>query len=300
MYDESGEDLLFKNPWDNSVELTDEERDFLKFALLKINDNRIKNFNPNTIEEDIKKNPKKYLRVPLTKGDLTSEVAVRQGWLNFIRARFAMLAPKNILSTLKRRYDADATGLVTDDKYKEKLKNGEFWEAINNFDATDGEGEENEKYRLQILSDEKLGGKSYFEHNLETLLLKHTSAYKMADELNNIFPVLRALTLHLNMQGGILNESFKNDIEYILTYIKTRIHNRPVEDRNDSLSQIVTDASKIAMSTASKLALAFNPKQWYQFIDGLWKDITLFIKYYNDADNPFTREGLFKGWSIVM
>jgi hypothetical protein len=77
MYDESGEDLLFKNPWDNSAELTDEERDFLKFALLKINDNRIKNFNPNTIEEDIKKNPKRYLRVPLTKGDLTSEVAVR-------------------------------------------------------------------------------------------------------------------------------------------------------------------------------------------------------------------------------
>ena len=300
MYDESGEDLLFKNPWDNSVELTDEERDFLKFALLKINDNRIKNFNPNTIEEDIKKNPKRYLRVPLTKGDLTSEVAVRHGWLNFIRSRFAMLAPKNMLSTLKRRYDADATGLVTDDKYKEKLENGKFWEAINNFDATDGEEEENEKYRLQILSDEKLGGKAYFEHNLETLLLKHTSAYKMADELNSIFPVLRALTLHLNMQGGILNESFKNDIEYILTYIKTRVHNRPVEDRDDSLSQIVTDVSKVAMSTASKLALAFNPRQWYQFIDGLWKDITLFIKYYNNDDNPFTREGLFKGWSIVM
>ena len=50
MYDDSGEDLLFKNPWDNSNDLTPEEREFLKFALLKINDNRIKNFNPDTIE----------------------------------------------------------------------------------------------------------------------------------------------------------------------------------------------------------------------------------------------------------
>jgi hypothetical protein len=47
----------------------------------------------------------------------------------------------------------------------------------------------------------------------------------MADELNNIFPVLRALTLNLNAQGAILNDKFQNDLEYILKYVKTRIHN---------------------------------------------------------------------------
>jgi hypothetical protein len=50
MYDQESDDLMFLNPWDTSNSLTDEERDFLKFALLKINDNRIKNFNPDTIE----------------------------------------------------------------------------------------------------------------------------------------------------------------------------------------------------------------------------------------------------------
>jgi hypothetical protein len=79
-----------------------------------------------------------------------------------------------------------------------------MWEAINSFDAS----EDNDEYRQWLLSDVSLGGKSYFEHNLETLLLKHTSAYKMADELNNIFPVLRALTLNLNAQGAILNDKF--------------------------------------------------------------------------------------------
>ena len=125
MYDESGDDLLFLNPWDNTNNLTPEERDFLKFALLKINDNRIKNFNPTEIEENIKLDSKTYLRVPLTKGDLSSEVAVRginsetrqtstiDGWLNFIRARFAMLSPTNLFNRLKERYDKEANGLIS-------------------------------------------------------------------------------------------------------------------------------------------------------------------------------------------
>jgi len=82
----------------------------------------------------------------------------------------------------------------------------------------------------------------------------------MADELNNIFPVLRALTINLNSQGAILNEKFQNDLEYILKYIKTRIHNQPVENRKDALEQVVADATKVMMSTASKLSLAFNPR----------------------------------------
>jgi hypothetical protein len=202
MYDtEEEEDLLFLNPWDNTNNLTPAERDFLKFAILKINDNRMKNFDPTKIEDLIRLDPKAYLRVPLVKGDLSSEVAVRDGWLNFIRTRFAMLTPKRLFERLKERYDKQANGLISQEKYqKEVLDRGQFWQALNDFDATEGEsGSENEEYRLKLLGSEALGGKAYFEHNLETLLLKHTSAYKMSEELNNIFPVLRALTLHLNL-----------------------------------------------------------------------------------------------------
>lgn len=298
MYDkEEQDDLLFLNPWDDNNDLTTEERDFLKFALLKINDNRFKDFDPSKIEEEIKLDPKKYLRVPLVKGDLSSEVAIRNGWLGFIRARFAMLSPKKLASRLKERYDKEANGLISQEKYQtEILDRGQFWQALNDFDAT----ESDEEYRLKLLGNENLGGKAYFEHNLETLLLKHTSAYKMAEELNNIFPVLRALTLHLNLQGSILNESFQHDMEYILNYVKNRIHNRSIENRENVVEAVSADVIKKMMSTASKLSLAFNPKQWYQFVDGLWKDITLFFKYYNDDDNPFTREGLIRGWKKVI
>jgi len=35
-----------------------------------------------------------------------------------------------------------------------------------------------------------VGGIDYFEHNLETILLKQHSNYKMADELNKVFPIM--------------------------------------------------------------------------------------------------------------
>jgi len=41
-------------------------------------------------------------------------------------------------------------------------------------------------------------GKEYFEHNLETLLLKQHSAYTMAEELNKVFPIIQSLMIHLN------------------------------------------------------------------------------------------------------
>ena len=291
MFDHDSEDLMFINPWDNSTNLSDAEREFLKFAILKINDNRIKGFDPNNIENLIKSNPVRCLRVPLVKGDLTSEIAIRKGWMNFIKSRFAMLSPKK----LKERFDKAATNLLNDEQQK-KIENEDMWEAINSFDAS----EDNDEYRQQLLSSEALGGKSYFEHNIETLLLKHTSAYKMADELNNIFPVLRALTLNLNAQGAILNDKFQNDLEYILKYVKTRIHNQPVENRKDGLEQLTADVTKTMMSTASKLALAFNPRQWYQFLDGIWKDCQIYFRNNPDENTPFTKEGLMFGWKMAM
>lgn len=282
MYDQESDDLMFVNPWDNNNSLTIEERDFLKFAILKINDNRIKNFNPANIEALIKSDPSKYLKVPLVKGDMASEVAVRGGILNFIRSKFAMLSPSNI----KERLDRAATNLFSDNQLKQ-IENGDMWHAINHFDAS-----EDSEFREKLLSSYSLGGKGYFEHNLETLLLKHTSAYRMADELNDIFPTLKALTMHLNAQGAILNEKFQNDLEYIFKYVKSRIHNQPLEQRTNGLDVLTAEGIKKLMSTTSKLALAFNPRQWYQFIDGFWKDILMYYKTNSDQDTPFTKEGM--------
>jgi hypothetical protein len=45
------------------------------------------------------------------------------------------------------------------------------------------------------------------------------------------------------------------------------------------------------MGAASKLALAFNPRQLYQTLDGIWKDISLYIRK-PDGDHSFTASNL--------
>jgi len=79
---------------------------------------------------------------------------------------------------------------------------------------------EDRREKIQLV-----GGKDYFEHNLEAILLKQHSNYKMAEELDKVFPRLQALAIHLNLQGAILNDKFANDLDYLFNYIKVRIHN---------------------------------------------------------------------------
>ena len=153
----------------------------------------------------------------------------------------------------------------------------------------------NEDRRLEKINKR---GKDYFEHNLETLLLKQHSAYVMAEELNKVFPVIQSLLIHLNSQGAILNTSFTNDMQYLLDYIKTKIHNQPMEDRTTQ-EALLRDITNYTMKWASRLALAFNPRQTYQFLDGIWQDIKLYIKY-NDRDEAFTKDNLIQSWKFVM
>jgi hypothetical protein len=47
----------------------------------------------------------------------------------------------------------------------------------------------------------------------------------MAEELDKIFPILQALSIHLNLQGAILNDKFVNDLNYLFDYIKVKVHN---------------------------------------------------------------------------
>jgi len=81
MYDETSSDIKFLNPWDTNInKLTDDEREFLKYAIIKINSTRGNGLdlnkmlaNPDLMGELIAKDIEgKYLRVPLVKGDFSS------------------------------------------------------------------------------------------------------------------------------------------------------------------------------------------------------------------------------------
>lgn len=298
MYDHKSSDVKFINPWDENQAsgLTTEEIEFLKYAIIKINSTRGNGLNL----EALLANPDlmgkliagdetgKYLRVPLVKGDFASEVAIRGGLFNFIRDRFKYLSVWNLETRklIKKKIDDNVTGLL-DTSTQEIINKGDQWEAINNMSRLDTDLD----YRERKIRER---GKAYFEHNLETLLLKQHSAYVMAEELNKVFPVIQSLLIHLNAQGSILNTKFTNDVKYLLDYIKTKIHNQPIEDRTKQEAKI-RDIANETMKWASRLALAYNIRQTYQFLDGIWQDIKLVIKY-----KEFTRENLFWAWKFVM
>jgi hypothetical protein len=53
---------------------------------------------------------------------------------------------------------------------------------------------QNTKERLDKIAKK---GYEYFEHNLETLLLKHTFAYSSERNINTVMPTAKAAMIHL-------------------------------------------------------------------------------------------------------
>ena len=135
MYDPTSSDIKFVNPWDNN-NLTDEEREFLKFAIIKINATRGNGLdlnkmlaNPDLMEQLIANDTEdKYLKAPLVKGDFASEVAMRGGIINFIRNRFKYLTvwKKQTREEIKDRINDTVTNLLsTEDERYSLIRKGE-------------------------------------------------------------------------------------------------------------------------------------------------------------------------------
>lgn len=149
----------------------------------------------------------------------------------------------------------------------------EIWKFTNDMDAS-----RDPKNRKEMITKQGLDS---FETNLEMIALKHEYAYIQKQEIDKILPLLKALSIHLANQGIILNDNFEADLEYIQDFIRGKIQNKTIEDI-ESLGKSKNLVTSL-MKNTSILALAFNPKQLYQIIDGLWKDIKLIWQYDDEA-----------------
>lgn len=282
MYVKGNGKFEFKNPWDDNAELDDAEREFLQFSLLVINGNR---YGIKDAEELLEKmeteGPEKYLKVPLTRGTLASRVSA-QGLMKTLEQKLKSLAPHQVLETIKETVEGFMTTNTDEDKKYNAAKNGELWEMTNTFDAG-----EVEKVRLAWFSD-KNKGYDYFEQNLETLTLKHSFAFSLKKNMDSVFPTIKAAMMHLSMQGAIMNDRYEQDIQYLTDFIKSKIFN--ISLHPDHLKPLTYVAGE-AMSVASKIALAFNPRQLYQALDGIWKDVSLVIRK-PDGETSFTKDNM--------
>ena len=289
MYYEEDGDLFFRNPWDPNSDLDEAEREFLMFALKVINGNRMGLKTEEEFDNKRLSDPQSFFAVPLTPGSLQSQVSVN-GLLKTIKNKIFEFSPSKIKETVRKKIE----GYLVEDSQVEAARKSEQWEMINMFSATEGRSiaEGGYNVRKQVIANAMLEnpdlGMGYFERNLETLLLKHTFAYSQKQHIDKVFPVIKAGMMHLSMQGIILNDQFVQDIQYLTDFIKNKIFNLSLHDAKWRPYQMIAGE---LMSGASKIALVFNPRQMYQNIDGIWKDISLMIRK-PDNEYSFTAKNM--------
>jgi hypothetical protein len=164
-----------------------------------------------------------------------------------------------------------------------------LYQMTNQFDR----GEEDPEKRITEI---KTKGEFYFERNLETLLLKHIFAYSVKENVDAVFPMIKASMIHLTMEGAERNKKFTSDIQYLDEYIRNKILNQSIIDPKRQEANKYLAALK---SAASKFTLAFAPVQMiYQPLQGFWQDISLMIRQPNGKES-FTFSNFSKAIKLV-
>lgn len=279
-------DLLFKNI--NSVS-NPAERKFLHFALTKINKNRYPSMSEQELEDKINNYDTEIYRVPLARGQADSEVSSK-GLINTFKDRLKYLwNPKKAFQDARDRIEGVVNASESiEDQRKRQATEGIF-RMTNLFD----EGEESVKNRLEAI---KRKGIHTFERNLELLLLKHDFAYIQQSNMDKVFPIIKAATIHLAQQGSNQNTTFERDMDYMQDYIKNKILNESIINPDFKSAVQIANGVKRA---ASILTLAFSPVQaLYQPLQGLWQDISLMIRK-PDGKNSFTFKHFRNAFKIV-
>lgn len=269
------DDLVFKNPFDSNTDLDDIERDVLKRILFDITKRREPNITNMAELEELIASDDDYLLVPLMGKSGKPVVKTVLSFLGKVRQFLIGFNPKNIVNTLKSK----AVDYVNSDE-KNQDKVDDLWSMSNEMDAS-----KDRNIRKNMITNR--GGIQEFENNLEMLALKHEYSYIQKEEVNKILPFMKALSIHLANQGIILNDNFENDLAYIKNFIKSKIKNKSLQN----IEALDNSLVKETMKATSVMALAFNPKQLYQCIDGLWKDCRIvFQNAHSEGDKNLTQK----------
>lgn len=272
-------DFVFKNP----SRLVGEEKEFLEFTLETINKRRHPTWSQDEMQKRKDSNDREYYRVPLARGNIDSQVA-SQGLFKMLKNRLQSLNPR--VAFQRSREKLEGIFNATQD-YADQRSADVLFSMSNMFDQ--GEGD-NRIDRIKEIGIENL------EHNLETLLLKYVFAYSVKDNMDAVFPMIKAATIHLATQGALQNRQFGNDLDYISDYIKNKILNQSMVDPR---YKHFFEAAGMLKSAASKLTLAFAPVQLgYQSLQNLWTTVSLMIRQ-PDGKHSFTFKNFVKAYKIV-
>lgn len=258
------------------------EKDLLEYALDVINKNRMPGLTEEEYETMKNNGDPRYYRVPLAQGGSDS-VASRQGLLAALRSKLSYLLPKRAFERAQRAVE----GIFNAQDSIDENNSYDLFKMTNYFDGGETDN------RIDKIRE---FGIENFEHNLETLLLKHQFAYSVKDNIDAVFPLIKASMVHLGIQGSNRNTEFVNDRSYLEDYIKNKILNKSIV--GERFQKWVNRANMLKQA-ASMLTLGAAPVQAiYQPLQGLWTDISLIIRK-PDGKESFTFNNFRQSLKIV-
>lgn len=220
--------FLFKNPYDESNNLTSAERELLKkvlFAMAKIrtHDNfQFESYNDPKLVEWIKDNDY-YLWVPLARASKTS---TRQ---SFKGIKSVIDYTKKLLTNSKERFENTMERLMSEES--EMLDKGFEALSLTNPFLLSIPNSKNDITTVKNKRREMLKrGKDFYETNLKDLFINYLFKSISTDQYNKFLVSTKALLLsmHLTNNMGGNEEAFKREVEHIQDYLKVNVFQRSI------------------------------------------------------------------------
>ncbi len=279
-------DVFAKNPWKDNVDLSIAERDYLKFFLTTINQHRLSP--DNNFEQMIREDNPEFFKLPLMRANYQSIVS-QKGIMDALIDKLKGWMPKEIV----KRAREESLGIF-DDK-TEQISTGELFDIHNRF------AKSNSIHRQEVIDALTEGNKSLesvINTDLEWLLLSHTYSYTEQQELNQVFPLIKAISIGIQNIEFSQNQRYTNTQKYIEDYILSSIKKESISGhpKAEAILGKLRAASSFMVLAASPLQVT------YQSLQSLWNDIKLIVQnpvLNIDGEKIFTIKNLRKASALV-
>lgn len=284
LYQKVDNDLFFKNPYDQSTDLDEADRKFLKKALFEINRIRFKDNNfPYTSEDDpalknfVRITPG-YLWVPLEKASSSTRWSNPGKYFSDFRRRVQGYC-KNPTLFFKEMYE----NILNDEEEAKINSDIENMQAYNRFKVAEPDLSGRPKRGRQRLLQNY--GKDYFETNIQNLVIDYSYKNLQEEEMNRMLVRAKGILLQLKLTGVRENdeEKFDKTIKHIDDYLKTAVFNRSIMEESSKKIIARVQPLRRAISTAYIAAspIAAIRDTFGGFLSNVVRSMT---KYRTDVD----------------
>jgi len=247
---EVNSDLILKNPYDPNSNLTNNEREFLKYFLNKLNAIRFGNGDHNSDVGKVKVDSGEWFLLPLMRGSSFNKMFKRNIGSRITDYMDTLIDPADLFDLERKQYDKHmAEGM---------------YEMVNSFDA-----QKLPEGRHKLISSEKLGA---FETDLEVVLDFYAFSETRRNEYNKVLPKITSMKIAMAYQGYELGIDLNTTLKYIDKQTENVLYSRPhIDPENQRAMKIIRGVKDVA----SYMNMSMNPIAGVaNFMTGFWGNLS--------------------------